>query len=86
METGKLTPKSNDTMQKMRFTGHFGQPDGFGSVLEARVNRHGYAYLSLTYKSSGEERVWSMELDNEQRRALGQMMLKFEPTLYEIIS
>jgi hypothetical protein len=47
METGNLTPKSNDTVLEIQYTGAFGQPDGFGSVLTCRIARSGDATLAL---------------------------------------
>lgn len=87
MKTGKLTPKTNDTMDSMRFTGGFGQPSGFGSVLTATVKEDGGLCLTLNYKMdmSDGEHMWSVELNNEQRNALGSMISKYQPVLYERI-
>ena len=87
MYTGQLTPKSNSTVNRMLFSGSFDQPDGFGSVLNVSVNEHGHATLTLCYKNirSSEEHIWSIILDNEQRRALSKMLVSYEPTLiYEV--
>jgi hypothetical protein len=87
METGKLTPRTNSTVSEMRFTGNFGLPGGFGSVLTAGIRRDGRAVLTLTYTTELDgrthEHMWSVELDNEQRRVLGALLASYEPTLWE---
>jgi hypothetical protein len=79
MFTGKLTPRSNNIVDSMRFSGAFGQPDGFGSVLDVIVNKAGEACFTLHY----EERMWSVTLTNEQRNALAKMLSNYQPCLYE---
>ena len=87
METGKLTPRSNDTIDRMRFSGGFGQPNGFGSVLEVIVNSAGDATFSLTYRMGvphdDSERSWAIILTNEQRHILASMLGAYKPRLYE---
>lgn len=87
MKTGSLTPKSNNTVHAMRFSGDFGQNDGFASVLEVRVNVAGEAALTLTYKSSLDptERQWSIMLNSEQRNALSVLLGRYQPRQYELI-
>ena len=80
--TGNLTPKSNDTVKAMRFTGNFGQPDGFGSILTVRINKKGDAILTLHYISEGKEGLWSVMLNQEQRFALSRLL---SPATYEAI-
>ena len=38
LPTGGLTPRSNNKEVSCRYTGGFGQPDGFASVLDVTVN------------------------------------------------
>ena len=86
MQTGNLTPRSNNTIDEMRFTGNFGQPDGFDSVLVASVRKSGDACLTLTYcmdVGDREERIWSIMLTNEQRLVLAKLLNEYKPTLYE---
>lgn len=83
MEVGSLTPKSNDLVEAMRFTGAFGQSDGFGSVLLAEVKKDGRLVLTLTYQMNGQEHFWSVELDDSQRNALVAFAGKYQPRLFE---
>lgn len=83
MKTGKLTPKSGDVVDAMRFTGAFDQPDGFGSVLDVTVRRSGDAYLTLTYRMHGAEHVWSIGLTEPQRNALAQMLSQNQSRTWE---
>lgn len=85
MQTGKLTPRSAETVAEMRFTGGFGQPDGFASILSVNVRTSGEAYLTLDYRldPKGDEHRWSVGLTSEQRRALGRLLLSYEPVLIE---
>ena len=88
MDTGKLTPRSNEKVNSCLYAGQFGQPDGFASVLEVTVNRAGECALSLTYKSpdiSGEnnERLWSVMLTSDQRKHLAEFLTLYEPTLWD---
>jgi len=87
METGNLTPKSNNCIKACRFSGNFGQPDGFGSVLNVRVNRNGDVALQLNYRSDidGQEKLWTVMLDNEQRKKLIEIisMGEDEPRKFE---
>ncbi len=80
MDTGNLTPRSNDTVTEMRFSGNFGQPDGFGSVFTAKVNTAGEACLTLEY---GEGKQWSVMLTDSQRQALASMLGIYKPILFE---
>ena len=83
METGNLTPKSNNDILKMRFTGSFWQPDGFGSMLNIVVNKHGNLTLGITTKDQDKETSWNVILDSAQRIALGNAIVQYEPVLYE---
>lgn len=88
MFTGNLTPKDNDTVKEMIFTGSFAQPNGFGSVLTARINTEGNLELSLTFTTdfgSSKETMWGIILNCEQRRALGNLALSYEPVHFEEI-
>ena len=87
MIKGRLDPRSNSDVIRMRFTGSFGQPDGFGSILDAAVKTSGNCSLTLVWKheTSPDEKMWSVELTNEQRKALGQMLMSYEPVLFEEI-
>jgi hypothetical protein len=82
METGKLTPKSNDTVCARRYTGSFGQPSGHGSILEAIVRRDGR--LVLTVKTNLGD-MWTAELSNEQRKDFVAWAAPYEPVLWEDI-
>ncbi len=85
MKTGTLTPRSNGIEDAMRFSGSFGQPDGFGSVLDVTVNTEGVACLTLTWKSSSssDEQRWSVMLNSDQRNALAEMLAKYQPRTWE---
>ena len=86
MDTGTLTPRSNDTVEAMRFSGGFDHPDGFASVLIVRINRAGDACLTLQYRTdhlSGKEMIWSVMLDDGQRNALAAMLGRYQPRTYE---
>jgi hypothetical protein len=84
---GTLTPKTNKVIEEMRFTGGFGQPTGFGSVLIASVREDGSACLSLHFSTgnfSGKfDHFWSVILTNEQRRALSELLARYQPRLFE---
>lgn len=82
MKTGGLTSKSNKLVCGMRFTGSFDQPDGFGSILEATVNTHGHANLKIIKKDGN---TWSIILDNQQRKAIADLLVRYEPILFEEI-
>lgn len=84
MKTGTLTPRSNDCVKAMRFSGSFGQPDGFASVLDVKVNQGGNVSLSLTYKGGdNQEHMWAVALTDSQRRALAVMLAAYEPRVFE---
>jgi hypothetical protein len=85
METGSLTPKAEDVVEAMRFTGNFGQPDGFGSVLKVEVRQSGSAALTLMWRddATGNEMQWSVMLTDDQRQALGQFIGRYQPRLWE---
>jgi len=86
MNTGTLTPRSNNNICTTRFSGGFGQPDGFASILEARVKQDGGLCLTLTYRMvDSQEHTWSIELTNEQRGALIDAISGYEPRLWEEI-
>ncbi len=82
MNTGTLTPRANSTIKAMRFTGAFGQPDGFGSILEAAIRTDGRAVLTAKWKDTNEHQ-WTVELDNEQRKTLAALLACYEPTMSE---
>ena len=89
MQTGKLTPKSNDIKRCARYSGSFGPQDGFGSILEATVNTGGEVCLSLIYKTDhygSKENIWGVMLTNEQRKHLSKLLASYEPTLWEEIN
>jgi hypothetical protein len=86
MEKGKLTPRSNNLVAAMRFSGGFGQPDGFASVLTVRINTAGELALTLCYRhdvGDRQEHMWSVTLTNEQRVELADFLSLYEPTLWE---
>jgi hypothetical protein len=85
MDKGTLTPRSNTLVEAIRFTGAFGQPDGFGSVLLAEVKQDGRLVLTTTWKmdKDGKEMTWTVELDNEQRKILAELAGRYQPKLYE---
>ena len=85
MNTGTLTPRSNDSVDEMRFSGGFGQPDGFSSVLTVSVRRSGDVALILNYRVHGNEQMWSVMLTNEQRNVLAEMIGRYQPTLHEVV-
>lgn len=83
---GKLTPKSNDIVEEMRLSGTCG-PTGFGSVLRADIRRSGEACITLHYSSGSYgdklDHFWAAMLTSEQRRALAEFLVSYEPTLFE---
>ena len=84
MKTGTLTPRSNNCVEGMRFSGDFGQPDGFGSVLAVRINEAGQACFALTYKNmDGSESSWAVTLTDSQRDALAVFLAEYKPRLFE---
>ena len=83
MNTGKLTPRSNDCVRAMRLSGGFGQPDGFASVLDVKVNKAGEACFHLTYLIDYKEHAWGVMLTSTQRKALAGMLLAYEPQVFE---
>jgi len=87
MEKGKLTPRSSDVVEAMRFSGDFGQPDGFKSVLTVTVRRSGGVCFTLNYRIPPRDKdmVWSVELANEQRAAMAEFLGQYKPTLCEKI-
>lgn len=86
METGGLTPKSNNIVAAMRFTGNFGSMDGFQSILNADVRQSGDACLTLTYRDANNiEHMWSVMLTEEQRVALAGMFSKHLSKTWEYI-
>jgi hypothetical protein len=87
MEKGKLTPRSADVIEAMRFSGAFGQPDGFDSVLTATVRRSGGVCFTLDYRIPPQDNDmrWSVELTNEQRAAMAEFLGQYKPTLCEKI-
>ena len=83
--TGGLTPRSNDGVGEMRFSGGFGQTDGFASVLIASVRRSGEACLTLHYTANSGPMVWSVMLTNQQRYVLADFLRSYDPVLWEAI-
>ena len=88
MKTGNLTPRTNSTIREKRYSGGFGQPDGFASVLNVAVRTDGRLVLTLRYRPScvdtSKETLWSVELTNEQRKDL-EWITEYEPILVEDI-
>lgn len=82
MDIGNLTPRSSDVVADMRFTGNFGRPDGFGSLLEVLVRRSGEVCLTIDSK----DQTWSVELTSEQRRELAKLLDCYEPLLWDPIN
>ncbi len=89
MKTGLLTPRTNNTIRAKRYTGGFGQSNGFGSVLRVDVRQDGRLNLCLTYKETinddSRERTWNCELSNEQRKDLAGWIGEYDPILVEDI-
>ena len=77
MYTGNLTPRTNNTIEAIRFTGSFAQPEGFGSVLE-----DGRLVLTLSWKTHPD---YTVGLDNAQRGVLAKLAATYQPMLYEFI-
>lgn len=86
MNKGTLTPQSSDVVRDMRFTGGFGQPDGFASTLTALVRKSGALCLTLDYRVNDREQMWSVELTSEQRHTLAELLLSYEPRHWEAIN
>ena len=87
MNKGTLTPRSNDEIEAMRFSGAFGQSDGFGSILTASVRRSGELCLTLEFKPGPGDAnsFWSVMLTNDQRHALAGFLNRYHPRLYEVV-
>lgn len=83
MRTGKLTPRSNNCVDAMRFSGGFGQPDGFASVLDVKINEGGEVCLTLTHRENGNESTWSVMLTDSQRNAMAAMLGEYKPRTFE---
>jgi hypothetical protein len=83
LETGTLTPRSADIVEEIRFSGGFGQPDGFASVLIASVRTDGSLCLRLDYRGIDHIQVWAVELTNEQREAIAGLTNRYRPRVYE---
>lgn len=88
---GNLTPKSNNVVEEMRFSGsHAIGNGGHGSVLVADVRTSGEACLSLHYStgSFGDklDHFWAVMLTNEQRNALAEFLQRYQPKLFEQVS
>ncbi len=89
MDKGNLTARSNNKIASFRYSGGFGQPDGFASVLTVSVNKEGNLTLSLTYKRSdlsSEEHFWAVTLTDSQRQHLASWIGEHKPQLWEEIS
>jgi hypothetical protein len=84
MDKGTLTPRTNKEVAAMRFSGNFGQPDGFGSVLLASIRESGDLCLTLDFLLNGKEMMWSVMLTNDQRTALAGFLNRYHPRLYEV--
>ena len=87
MNTGTLTPRSNDEVEAYRFAGPFGQPNGFSSILYVSIKKSGDVGLTLTWRLAPDEHemMWSVMLDNEQRNALAQILGRYQPRTWERI-
>ena len=85
--TGGLTARSNNSEVAFRYSGAFGQPNGFGSVLEVKVNSSGDLALTLHYKTDldKQDHLWSVMLTNEQRKHLAELLGSYDPVLWEEI-
>lgn len=86
MNTDGLTPRSNTIKSQIRYTGNFGQPDGFASVLEVTVHEDGEAQLTLNYRTDigtrNDERMWSIRLTETQIDRLIKQLSHYHPTLW----
>ena len=87
LPTGGLTPRSNNKEKAYRYSGGFGQSDGFASILDVKVNTAGELTLTLHYKmtTDRESQFWSVMLSNEQRKHLAALLDSYDPTLWEEI-
>ena len=100
MNVGTLTPRSNDEIRAMRFSGNFGHPDGFESVLTVSIKKSGEVALTLEYKSNCDNQInlWSvirrffypsvsitLQLTDGQRNILGAFLCRYQPRLYEVV-
>ncbi len=87
MKQGNLTARSNNKITSFRYSGGFGQPDGFASILTVTVNNEGYLALSLVYRKGGgissEEHFWTVNLTNSQRQHLAGWIGEHKPQLWE---
>ena len=86
LPVGNLTPRSNTPEVEMRYTGSFGQPDGFGSILDVKVYSSGELCLKIhNVDADGKSRSWAVQLTSEQRKHLAATLIQFEPVLWEEI-
>lgn len=85
LPTGGLTPRANNGYRGKRYTGSFGQPDGFGSVLYVEVKQDGRLVLKLHFKPGTDSapHFWAVELDNAQRNDLASWIGEYQPTFWE---
>lgn len=82
MKTGNLTPRTNKEIKSVRYSGGFGQPEGFASVLTVSVRQDGRASLTLMYDAENQK-MWTVELTHEQRVHLASWLGEYEPILHE---
>lgn len=79
---GNLTAKTNEVVEAMRFSG-----TSSDSVLIASQRANGEACVSLHWSTgnfgSKLDHFWAAMLTNEQRIALGEMLLRYKPVLFE---
>ena len=84
--TGNLTPPTNNTVMNRRYVGGFGQPKGFSSVMEVRVNEAGNLHIRvLSQIELGGEKAESLSIDltNEQRKDLAKQLARHNPVKWE---
>lgn len=85
LETGNLTPRSNTTVINRRYVGGFGQPKGFSTILEVRVNESGDLHLRILSQQDNSVESLGMTLTNEQRLDLGKQLIRHNPIKWETI-
>lgn len=55
----------------------FSQPDGFSATLSVTITQDGNTAFTATWRTTeGKNRQWTVNLDREQSRRLGQLLIK----------
>ncbi len=82
MKAGNLTSRTSDVVKAYRYAGPYAlHADGaISSVLTVSQRRSGNACLTLHYEGN---KMWSIELTDEQRIHLAKWLGEYQPVLFE---